>query len=835
MALFSKTNLGRYVIRSQIGSGAMGEVYLAQDTQLERTVALKVLPAEMARDQQWMRRFKQEARAASALNHPNILTIHEVGEFEGAHYIATEYVDGETLHQHMTRSRMKLSEVLDVAIQVASALSAAHTAGIIHRDIKPENIMFRRDALVKVLDFGLAKLTEHSMSQLGSSGEAQAVTMVETEPGLVMGTIKYMSPEQARGLSVDARTDIWSLGVVLYEMVTGHVPFGGDTTSDVIASILKMEPTLLSSSAREAPAELQRIVSKALEKDQEERYQGIKDLLVDLQRLKKRLDFEAELERSTSPEMTSGATAAISNSHSATVMTPFSRTNEVGATHPTTSAEYLVSEVKRHKVGALIAFLTLALTMAAAYFFYPRSTAVIDSIAVLPFTNVSHDANTEYLSDGVTESIISSLSRLPQLKVMARSTVFHYKDREADPQQIGRELNVHAILTGRVLQQADNLIIRTELVKVADGTQLWGAEYSRKLSDVIIIQQDIAREISDKLRLRLTGVEQQQLAKRYTDSTEAYQFYLKGRYYWNKRTSDGLKKAIEQFQQAIGKDPNYALAYVGVADCHLLLEEYAGTPASETLPKAKAAALRALQIDDSLAEAHASLAMINQDSWQWEEAETEFKRAIELNPNYPTAHHWYSFYLRVVGRLDESMAEIKRAQELDPLSPIIGENVAVTYLKKGELESAIKQCKKIIELDPNFPQVHMTLGFVYQKQGHYPEALAEFQKAVELSGGGGEKLAALGHCYALSGKRSEALAIVKELEEKYTKQESTASYVAWVYAGLGERDQAFAWLEKDYQAHSGTLPYLITIFPDLDVLRSDARYADLLRRMGLQP
>jgi TolB-like protein/Flp pilus assembly protein TadD len=516
-------------------------------------------------------------------------------------------------------------------------------------------------------------------------------------------------------------------------------------------------------------------------------------------------------------------------------MTPFSRTNEVGATHPTTSAEYLVSEVKRHKVGALIAFLTLALTMAAAYFFYPRSTAVIDSIAVLPFTNVSHDANTEYLSDGVTESIISSLSRLPQLKVMARSTVFHYKDREADPQQIGRELNVHAILTGRVLQQADNLIIRTELVKVADGTQLWGAEYSRKLSDVIIIQQDIAREISDKLRLRLTGVEQQQLAKRYTDSTEAYQFYLKGRYYWNKRTSDGLKKAIEQFQQAIGKDPNYALAYVGVADCHLLLEEYAGTPASETLPKAKAAALRALQIDDSLAEAHASLAMINQDSWQWEEAETEFKRAIELNPNYPTAHHWYSFYLRVVGRLDESMAEIKRAQELDPLSPIIGENVAVTYLKKGELESAIKQCKKIIELDPNFPQVHMTLGFVYQKQGHYPEALAEFQKAVELSGGGGEKLAALGHCYALSGKRSEALAIVKELEEKYTKQESTASYVAWVYAGLGERDQAFAWLEKDYQAHSGTLPYLITIFPDLDVLRSDARYADLLRRMGLQP
>ncbi len=378
------------------------------------------------------------------------------------------------------------------------------------------------------------------------------------------------------------------------------------------------------------------------------------------------------------------------------------------------------------------------------------------------------------------------------------------------------------------------MTIEVDLVKVADGSQLWGEQYNRKMSDLVAVQQDISREITEKLRLRLSGEEQKQLTKRDPANAEAYQYYLKGRYYWNRRTAENLRKALEQFQQAIEKDPNYALAYVGVADCFVVQEEYAGTPASETLPKAKAAALRALQIDDSLAEAHTSLAFVDESLWQWGEAETEYKRAIELNPNYPTTHHWYSIYLTETGKLDEALAEIKRAHELDPLSPIISNTVGFTYMMMGQFDAAIDQYKKLLELDPTFPQSHFNLGFVYQKQGRYSEAIAEFQKAVELSGRGSEKLAALGQDYAIAGKRSAALATLKELEEKYDKRESTGAYLAWVEAGLGDKDQAFAWLEKDFQAHSGTLPHLMD-FPPLDTLRSDARYADLLRRMGITP
>ncbi len=837
MALATGTRLGRYEIRSLIGKGGMGEIYLAQDTELERAAALKLLPAEVASDRQRMQRFIQEAKAISALNHPNILTIYEVGQADSSRFIATEFIEGETLRQHMSNGRMKLGEVLDIAAQVAAALAAAHAAGIAHRDIKPENIMLRRDGYIKVLDFGLAKLTEHPASQSGSSGEAPTLAIVDTEPGLVMGTIKYMSPEQARGLTLDTRTDLWSLGCVFYEMITGRVPFEGATTSDVLVAILEREPVPLVQQVPDLPSELQRIVRKALRKEREERYQTAKDLALDLKNLRRELEMEAEREYSVQPA-SSSETPSVSGVPAGTEGARQSAASSTGVAelHPTTSAEYIVSGIKRHRRGvtAALAALGLLSVVGIFYFFYSaRSGKAIDSIAVLPFVNASGDPDTEYLSDGISEALINSLTELQQLRVVARTTAFRYKGREIDPQAAGRELNVRAVLTGRVRHTGGALNIQVDLVDATTGAQLWGTEYERQVSDVLSIKQTIAREVTEKLRLRLSGEEQRRLVRRDTTNAEAYEFYLRGRYYWNKRTADGLRKAIEQFQQAIERDPTYALGFVGLADCYLVLEQYAGTPASETLPKAKAAVLRALQIDDSLAESHTSLADLSTDLWQWGEAEKEYKRAIELNPNYPTVHHWYSLYLVAVGRLSESMAEIKRAQEIDPFSPVISVNVVGRYFQQGDLNAALEQCRRIIELDPNYPETHLWLGLIYQKQGRYAEAIVESQKGVELSGREGFFLGALGQSYALAGKRAEALATLRELEEKYTKGESNGANLAWVYTGLGEKDQAFAWLEKDYQAHSGHLAFYIKVFPVLDPLRSDARYTDLLRRMGL--
>ncbi len=798
----------------------MGEVYLAEDTKLDRKVALKILPANVADDRDRMKRFMQEAKTASALNHPNIITIHEIERIDSVNLIATELIQGETLRQRMRSAPMKLGEVLDVAIQTASALSAAHEAGIVHRDIKPENIMLRRDGIVKVLDFGLAKLTERTSPELVDT-EAPTRAAIHTEPGVVIGTAIYMSPEQARGLQVDARTDIFSLGVVLYEMVAGRLPFDGSTLNDVLASMLsEKEPQPLARYSSEAPVELERIVSKTLRKEREQRYQTTKDLLLDLQSLKQQLDFEARLERSIPPETTvSKVQASVS-----------------GQASPTASIESLTSRIKRRpSLVIALAALIVAVSSLTYLIYSARPATAIDSIAILPLINASNDPNSEYLSDGITESIISNLSQLPQLKVMARSTVFHFKGTDIDPREVGRQLGVRAVMAGRLLQQGDHLIVRTELVNVSDGTQLWGAEYDRKLSDVLGLQQDISREISEKLRLKLTGEEKKRLTGRDTTNAEAYQFYLRGRYFWNKRTADGIKKAIDQFQQAIDRDPNYALGYVGLTDCYALLEEYAGVPGSETLPKARVAADRALQIDDTLSEAHTSSGVIFFQMWRWAETEEEYKRAISLNPNYPTAHHWLSIYFRAKGQLDDSLREINRAQELDPLSSVIGQNIAEIYLLKNDLNSAIAECKRIIELDPNFPGAHEELGFAYLKQRRYEEAIAEFQKTVELSGSASKNQGDLGYCYAVTGRRAEAQAILKELEEKYARREAIGQYLAEVYAGLGDKDQAFAWLEKDFERRSGIrLPFVKWWFT-FDDLRGDPRYADLVRRMGLNP
>jgi eukaryotic-like serine/threonine-protein kinase len=836
------TTFSHYRILQQIGAGGMGEVYLAEDTRLRRKVALKVLPENLASDKERLRRFEQEAFAASALNHPNILTIYEFGVENDVHFLATEYVEGETLKEKL-KDGLNLNEVLDIVQQTAFALAAAHAAGIVHRDIKPENIMIRRDGFVKVLDFGLAKLTERKTEDTNAEAETRA--LVRTNPGVVMGTVAFMSPEQARGKETDERTDIWSLGVVLYEMVTGRLAFAGETMNDAIAAILTKEPLPLTQYISDVPAELQRIVGKTLRKDPEERYQHVKDLRIDLKDLKQELEFAAKLERSAAPN-TSGAQSTEKEAPTQTTtkdqlteaMPNAVSTADITAsdTHQTSSAEYVVSEVKKHKRGFALALIVLLFAAIGSgyWFFSNRATSAkqIESIAVLPFVNESGNAENEYLSDGMTESLIGSLSQLPKLAVKARSSVFRYKGKDVSPQTIGQELKVQAILMGRVAQRGEQLILNLELVDAETENVIWSDQYNRKQTDLVALQNEIARDVSNKLRARLSGADEQKVTKNYTTDPEAYQLYLKGRFYWNKRTAENLKRAIEQFRAAAEKDPNYALAYVGLADSYALLEEYAGTPASETLPQARSYAMRALAIDDSLAEAHASLGKINEDSWKWAEAEREYKRAIELNPNYPTAHHWYSLFLKTMGRMDESEAVIKRAQELDPLSNVINANISLTYLVKNDLNSAVEHSRKMIDLDPTYANTHEYLGLAYLKQGRNSEAITALEKAAELSNRASVNLGALGFAYAVTGKRDEAYVIIKEMEEKYAKQEALGIDIAAVYAGLGEKDQAFAWLEKDFQSRSGELSY-IRWGPPYEPLHGDPRYTDLLRRMNL--
>ena len=764
--------LGPYQIIGLLGTGGMGEVYLAEDTRLGRKVALKVLPLQFTRDDERVRRFQQEARAASALNHPNIITIYEIGQIGPRHFIATEFIQGETLRRHMARSQMKITEALQVAAKVASALCAAHDAGIVHRDIKPENIVLRTDRIVKVLDFGLVKLTEQK------ADISESPTLVKTAEGMVMATAHYMSPEQSRGLPVDARTDIWSLGVVLYEMVGGRLPFEGGTSSDVIASILNREPTTLVRYSPEVPTELEWIVKKALRKDKEERYQTARELLTDLKSLKRKLEFEQELARS----MNSGPRSA-----------------EIGR-----EPGYLSSEAEE----------------------------LIDSLAILPLTNNFADPGMEYFSDGITESMINALSQLPELRVMAWSTVSRYKGKEIDPRDAGRELGVRVVLTGRVRQLGERLIIKTELVKVADGSHLWGESFSCKPSDILDIEAEISRAISEKLLLRLTTAERKQLTRRYPDNVEAYHAYLKGRYFWNKRSEEGLKKGVAHFQQAIDEDPGYAAAYAGLSDCYTILVVRYGLPSEEGIPKAKAAAMKALEIDDTLAEAHTSLAHALLHNWEWDMAEREFKRAVELNPNDANAHNFYAEYLRAMGRVEQAISAQKRAQELDPLSLNFSTGAALYFARR--YDQAIAQCQKTLEMDRNFFLAHYTIGQAYEQKGMFDEAITAIQRAVELSPDNIEMLAALGRVLAVAGRREEARQIVDQLEAGMEHRHSWQYDMALIYAGLGEDERAFECLEKGYQWRDGMM-ILLNVEPRFDSLRSDPRFTELVRRIGLPP
>jgi eukaryotic-like serine/threonine-protein kinase len=832
MTLAPGTKLGRYEIRSKIGEGGMGEVYLALDTELDRMVAIKILPGHLASNQQRLQRFIQEAKATSALNHPHILTIHEIGIEGATRFIATEFIEGETLRPRITEG-LKLTEILEIAIQTAGALAAAHAAGIIHRDIKPENIMIRSDGYIKVLDFGLAKLTDPAGST--TDNEAPTKTMVNTGAGTVMGTAKYMSPEQAKGTSVDARTDLWSLGAVLYEMVTGHAPFAGETPAETISLILQKEPAPLARYSHEVPAELERIVTKAVTKDREERYQTAKDVLIDLRNLKKKLEVDAEIDRAGPPTLRSATSTSGDHGPQGTASVPVAATASAGAAPAASSAQYIVSGIKQHKLAAAVAILVLVVVgVGLAFYLHARNNEVaIDSIAVLPFDNQNHDPETEYLSDGFTDSIINSLTQLPNLKVIARSSVFRYKGKQKDPIAVANELGVRAVLTGRIMQRGDSLTIGVELVDARDNKQLWGEQYERKLSDLISVQREIAQEITGNLRLRLSGAEQERANKHYTEKPDAYQLYLRGRFYWNKRTGEAIKTAIEYFNQAIEKDPGYALAYVGLADCYVVPAN--PQPPNEKMPKARAAAKRALELDETLAEAHTALArVLVVYDWDWAGAEKEFKRAIELNPRYAGVHQWYGGYLEMLGRRDESLAERRQALELDPLSLTINFELGLAFYYARDYDKAIQQFQKTLELDANFPLVHAHLPAAYEQKGMYDEAIAGFQKGITLRGGTewSFSMSGLGHVYGLSGKKAEARAVLDELQRTLRQQYVPADSIALVYAGLGEKDQAFTWLEKAYQEHAFKMAWL-KVDPQWDSLRSDPRFADLLRRVGL--
>jgi len=829
--------LSHYEIIAKLGTGGMGEVYLAQDTKLDRKVALKILPADVASSRDRMDRFVREAKSAAALNHPNIAHIYEIGESQSTCFIAMEFIDGVTLREKIHREPTELKKLLKYLQQVAEGLSKAHAAGIVHRDLKPDNIMITRDLYAKILDFGLAKLTlqTHPPQSSGEAVDNDAPTAVMprqlSTPGVIMGTVGYMSPEQAQGKKVDQRSDIFSFGCILYETATGLRPFESDSVIDTLHKIVHTPAAPIKDANPSAPIDLQRIVRRCLAKDPDERYQSIREVAIELRDLRRELEDAAESD-TTAPPGTIGSTASAAAGAQITASSP-----GLSTAPPSSSAEYIVSGIKRHKIAALLALLvlTLAIVGLAAYLHARNTEIAIESIAVLPFANQNNDPDTEYLSDGLTESIINSLSQLSNLRVIPRNSVFRYKGKESDPLAAGKELGVRAVLTGRIVQRGDNLVVGAELVDVRDNKQLWGEQYNRETADALAVQQEIAQEISAKLRPRLSGDEQRQVAKRETTNPEAYQLYLKGRYYLEKRTREGTNKAIDYFQQAIDKDPNYARAFAGLADYYMLRSvaiPRSSLPPKETFPKAKAAAMRALQIDDKLAEAHTSLAHIKfLYEWDWPGAEREFKRAIELDPNYATAHHWYGFDLAAVGRFDEAIKEIRKAQEIDPLSLVINATAGWIFYYAHQYDQAIEEESKTLEIDPNFAIAHGRLAAAYEQRGMNNEAVEEYLKAETLLGETQEEIVALRQAYTVSGTRGFWRKQLDLAMERSKRQYVSASAIALYYARLGEREHAIQWLEKAYEERDALL--WLKGDPRWDGLRSDPRFADLIRRVGL--
>jgi serine/threonine protein kinase/Tfp pilus assembly protein PilF len=829
--LLEKSDFASYKLQKVLGRGGMGIVFLAEDTRLERFVALKILSSAVADDAENALRFEHEAKVASAVSHQNVAHIYEFGKYEGRYFFAMEYVPGKNLRQSLEEKKIDLANAVEIALQIARALEAAHNRGIVHRDVKPENVIIRQRAVVtkemfvKVLDFGLAKLSERKPREGSVS--------FETKPGLIMGTTAYMSPEQVRGEKVDERTDLWSLGVVLYEMIAGERPFKGETASDVQAAILLQEPTSLPLDAK--LSQLNVIVEKALSKNVAARYQSAEEIINDLRSLqrqvydyllqsndeKKPLSFPARLnsrqtDRTNSAADDSGET--ISRAPEKIVIQP-------PATPETSSFENFSRRVKNHKLSvgvSVLAVIAISSLAIFSYFSYFARRNTVSSVVVLPFVNATSDPNIEYLSDGISESLINNLSQISGVKVIARSSSFKFKGKEMDVDEVAKALGVEAVVSGKVTQSGDNLLVNVELVDARDKTQIWGER--------LLIQSAMSREIADKLHIRLTGAQEQLIAKRETKSPEAYELALKSKVYNRKGGNENMKKSLEFLNQAIALDPNYAVAYVNLSIAYRNLVDQSLMEPNEAMPKAESAAYKALELDENSAEAHFALATIKRDAWQWQESEREFRRAIELNPNLSRAHSGYATYLSLVKRHDEAVAEIKLARELDPLSPIVNASVSWTFYLARRYDEALEAIQRGLELDRENPDAHYILGYIYMAKGMLPEAIAEYQETIKYGLDIPGPKIYQGVAFARLGETVRARKILRQLEE--SREYVSPAELAILYAALDEREQAFASLEKAFAAHDLQLQSL-AVDAAFDNLRSEKRFQDLLGRIGL--
>lgn len=803
--------ISHYKILEKLGEGGMGIVYKAEDAKLDRLVALKFLPSRLTASEDDRLRFLHEAKAAATLNHPNVCIIYDIKEEEGQQFIVMEFVDGMTLRRKIAgseavrvneaakggQSPMRVDDAIAYAIQIGDALQEAHSKEIVHRDIKSENIMVNSKNQIKVMDFGLAKLK-------GS--------MRLTKTSSTVGTLAYMAPEQIQGGEVDARSDIFSFGVVLFEMLTGKLPFRGEHDAAIMYSIVNEECDAVRNHREDASPELDRIIHRALEKDPADRYQHVDDMTSELRKLSR------QSSRISRPQ-------------------PVDEVSQRAQTGRVSQQQRVTAEVTPQRKGisrnVFVALLFVILAGIGGYIFLMPHAKTIDSLVVLPFVNASGNPDTEYLGDGMTESIINSLTQIPGLRVIPRSTAFRFKGKDVDPQEVGSKLGVRAVLTGRIVQRGDNLNLQLDLIDVDRQSQMYGNQYQRNASDIISMQEDVVKDVLKQLDVSVSKEDQKAVTKRYTDNVEAYKYYLQGRFHWQKRKASEILKAMEFFNQAIALDPSYALAYVGLADCYAIQEQYAGIPAREIAPKAIAAARQALALDNSLAEAHTTMAFAHALMWEWSDSEREFKTSIALNSQYPTAYHWYSILLFALGRDEEASNAIHRAHELDPLSPVIGVNIALAADREGKYERAIQLLDDVVSLDSSFSPAYVRKAQVFAKMGKLKEAYEASSKAVEISGRSAEALSFFGYCSGLIGKRDEALKIAKELEERYAMKTSSGYFIARVYLGLGDDTNVFRWLNVDFENHSATM-FWLPQDREWDVYRSDPRFVDLMAKTGLK-